>query len=269
MKGRRFIPIALALCLAGPPRVGGAAEVSACDAAAPREKALSIRVDERLEIVLADGRRIYFPTLEPPRATAIEPERPQHIAAELTSLLEGRSLVLIALGAPDRWGRIPARLFVEGEAESVEEILAASGLAMASGEPANGESGACRRAVLAAEAAARGDRLGIWADPDFAVVSAADGVNLAARAGVLTLVEGRIASIGHTAPRVYLNFGSGRGGFSLTIARRLLPLFDRAGLGEKNLLHRSIRARGVLEIGAAPQIELFHPDQIEFMEDRR
>jgi hypothetical protein len=46
-------------------------------------------------------------------------------------------------------------------------------------------------------------------------------------------------------------------------------LFDRAGLGEKDLLHQRIRARGVVEIGAAPQIELFHPEQIEFMEERR
>jgi hypothetical protein len=83
------------------------------------------------------------------------------------------------------------------------------------------------------------------------------------------LVEGRVASIGHTAPRLYLNFGLGRGGFSLTIARRQLALFDRAGLPEKNLLHQLIRVRGVVEIGAAPQIELFHPEQIEFMEDRK
>ncbi|WP_294541174.1 thermonuclease family protein [uncultured Rhodoblastus sp.] len=269
MKMRCFILVALALCLAVPPRAGRAAEVPACDAAAPHEKALFASVDERLEIILADGRRVYFPTLEPPRATAIEPERPKHVAEELTSLLEGKSLDLIALGVRDRWGRIPARLFVEGEAESVEEILAVSGLVMASGASANGESGACRKALLAAEAAARGDRLGIWADPEFAVISPGDGANLAARAGIVTLVEGRIASIGHTAPRLYLNFGAGSGGFSLTIARRLLPLFDRAGLAEKNLLHQSIRVRGVVEIGAAPQIELFHPDQIEFMEDRR
>jgi len=55
---------------------------------------------------------------------------------------------------------------------------------------------------------------------------------------------------------------------SLTIARRNQPLFARAGLTEKTLLHKTLRARGVLEIGAGPQIELFHPDQIEFMEDR-
>jgi micrococcal nuclease len=111
--------------------------------------------------------------------------------------------------------------------------------------------------------------LGIWADPDFALLSGDERRDFSARAGTLTLIEGRISSIGHTAPRLYLNFGGGRGGLSLTIARRNQPLFERAGLTEKNLLHKTLRARGMLEIGAGPQIELFHPNQIEFMEDRR
>jgi hypothetical protein len=262
---RFFVAVALALCLAGPPRASRAAEVLACDSAATsREKAFFASVDERLDMVLADGRTVYFPTLEPPRATRAQPDRPKRVAAELSSLLAGRTLVLVRLGGPDRWGRIPARLFVEGESESVDEILAAGGVIMASGD-----SGLCGKAVLALEAAARESRLGIWADPDLAVLAAEDHAKLAARAGFLTLVEGRVASIGHTAPRLYLNFGVGRGGFSLTVARRQLPLFDHAGFAEKNLLHRSVRARGVVEIGTAPQIELFHPDQIEFMEDRK
>jgi hypothetical protein len=111
--------------------------------------------------------------------------------------------------------------------------------------------------------------LGIWADPDFAVLSGDERRDFSNRAGTLALVEGCIGSIGHTAPRLYLNFGGGRGGLSLTISRRNQPLFERAGLTEKNLLHKTLRARGVLEIGFGPQIELFHPSQIEFMDDRR
>lgn len=269
-----FVRVALALFIASPLHASHAAESSACDSALAREKALFASVDERLDMVLADGRTIYFPSLEPPRATRAAPDRPKAVAAELASLLAGRALVLVKLGEADRWGRIPARLFVEGEAESIDEILAAGGLAMASqGSDSNksgsGGAGLCRKAVRAAEAAARDERLGIWADPDLAVLSVEDGEKLAARGGVLTLVEGQVASIGHTAPRLYLNFGRGRGGFSMTISRRNLPLFERAGLGEKNLLHQSIRARGVVEIGTAPQMELFHPDQIEFMEDRK
>jgi hypothetical protein len=262
MKVACFV-LALLAVIAAFPVPGRAAERFDC-ASAARENVRLARVGERLDVVLADGRVITFPTLEPPRPTSADPGRPRNVVAELTSLLIGRNLTLQSLGGPDRWGRIPARLFVEGEAEPVDEMLAATGLAMASVE-----AGACSAKVHAAEAAARADRLGIWSDPDSAPLSGDERRDLSARAGTLTLMEGRVSSIGHTAPRLYLNFGGGRGGLSLTIARRNQPLFERAGLTEKTLLHKTLRARGVLEIGAGPQIELFHPDQIEFMEDRR
>jgi micrococcal nuclease len=263
MKAARF-SLALLAAVTALPLPGRAAERFDCGSAA-RENVRLASVGERLDVVLADGRMVTFPTLEPPRPTPGVPDRPRVVAAELTSLLTGRNLTLQRLAGPDRWGRIPARLFVECEAESADETLAATGLAMASVE-----AGACGANVRAAEAAARADRLGIWADPDFALLSGGDERrDFSARAGTVALVEGRISSIGHTAPRLYLNFGSGRGCLSLTIARRNQPLFERAGLTEKSLLHKTLRARGVLEIGAGPQIELFHPNQIEFMEDRR
>jgi hypothetical protein len=231
---------------------------------AGRENVRLARVGERLDVLLADGRMVTFSTLEPPRPTLAAPDRPHNVATELTSLLTGKNLTLQKLAGKDRWGRIPARLFVEGEGDSVDEILAATGLAMASVD-----AGACGDKVRAGEAAARADRLGIWADPDFAVLSGDEKRDFSDRAGTLALVEGRIGSIGHTAPRLYLNFGGGRGGLSLTISRRNQPLFERVGLTERNLLHKTLRVRGVLEIAFGPQIELFHPSQIEFMDDRR
>jgi hypothetical protein len=240
-----------------------AAERFDCSLAALENVRLA-SVGEKLEMNLADGRAITFPTLEPPRPTPAAPNRPHDVASELTSLLIGQNLLLQRLGGPDRWGRIPARLFIAGEDESVDETLAATGMAMASIE-----AGACGANVRAAEAAARTERLGIWNDPDYALLSGDQTRDFSALSGAVALVEGRVSSIGHSAPRLYLNFGGSRGGLCLTIARRNQPLFERAGLSEKNLLHKTVRARGVLEIGAGPQIELFHPDQIEFMEDRR
>lgn len=255
--------LALLAAVTAPADRGCAVERFDCGSA-ERENVRLARVGERLDVLLADGRMITFPALEPPRPTLAAPDRPKNVAAELTSLLAGKSLTLQRLAGADRWGRIPARLFVEGEGKSVDEILAATGLAMASADV-----GACGDNVRAGEATARADRLGIWADPDFAVLSGDERRDFSNRAGTLALVEGRIGSIGHTAPRLYLNFGGGRGGLSLTISRRNQPLFERAGLTEKNLLHKTLRARGVLEIGFGPQIELFHPSQIEFMDDRR
>lgn len=231
-----------------------------CDVAAAREKAQLGKVAERLDIVLADGRLVYFPSLEPPRATPAAPERPSQAAAELASLLADKILLLSPLGGADRWGRIPVRLFVVGESESADETLAAAGLVMASADP-----GAC--GVAAAEAAARQAKLGIWSDPAFAVLAADDATVFPSRAGNLTLVEGQIRSVGHGVARTYLNFAGRRGGVSLVVAKRNIAAFERAGFAPKSLINRRIRARGVVEMGAAPQIELFHPSQIEFMEE--
>jgi hypothetical protein len=237
-----------------------AAERFVCDPPS-RETVRLLSVGERLDIFLADGRMVYFPTLEPPRASRGAPNRPRAVAEELGSLLAGKDLSLQKLGPPDRWGRIPSRLYVPGEDEPADEILAAAGLAMA-----GIEGGACAAKVRVAEAAARAEKLGLWADPEFAVIAADERQDLTPRAGTLALVEGRVSSLGRTPPRLYINFGAGRGGLALTISRRNQPLFERAGLTEKNLAGKSVRARGVVEIGSSPQIELFHPEQIESIE---
>ena len=51
------------------------------------------------------------------------------------------------------------------------------------------------------------------------------------------------------------------------MARRNLASFERAGFSDKTLVNRRVRAPGVVEIGVTPQIVLFHPGQIEFMEE--
>lgn len=51
------------------------------------------------------------------------------------------------------------------------------------------------------------------------------------------------------------------------VARRNLAAFERAGFSDKTPVNRRVRVRGVVEIGVAPQIDLFHPGQIEFMEE--
>jgi hypothetical protein len=233
-----------------------------CDPSGARGPAQLDRIGERLDLILADGRLAYFPTLEPPRATRAAPKRPQDVAAELTALLAGKALLILPLAGPDRWGRLPVRLFIEGENESADETLAAAGLAMASADP-----GPCGGGVLAAEQEARAAKLGIWSDPAFSPLAPDDAAAFFGRAGTLALVEGQIRSVGRTNPRLYLNFAARRGGASLVIARRNLPAFERAGFSGKALVNRRVRARGVVEIGASPQIELFHPGQIEFIEE--
>jgi endonuclease YncB( thermonuclease family) len=240
-----------------------------CQGLGTAKTARLVKVGDRLDIALDGGRVVAFPSLEPPRASSSAPNRPAEVAAELTSLLADRDLRVESLGPPDRWGRTPVRLFVAADRgqkaimadESADVTLASAGLALASRD-----GGPCALAVRAAERQARQDNLGIWADPAFAVLAAGRTAKFSERAGTLALVEGEIRSIGRTAPRLYLNFGSGRGDFSATIARRNLPLFEKAGFSAEVLAHKLVRLRGIIEMTPAPQIELFHSDQIEIID---
>jgi hypothetical protein len=183
-------------------------------------------------------------------------------AAQVHSLLADKVLALQPLGVADRWGRAPARLFLPDMDESLDEILLGAGLAQRGAGAAP-----CLEAARLAEDAARAAGLGVWSDPAFAALSAEKPEDFAARDGALAVVEGRVASIGRTSPRLYLNFGAGRGGFFATIARRNWPAFERAGFSEAGLRSRKLRVRGIVESGAGPHMELFHPEQIEFMDD--
>jgi micrococcal nuclease len=243
--------------IAAPP----SARAAGCAGAAASEQARLEKVDARLEVTLADGRLVFFPSVEPPRATPASPDLPQDAAHQLASLLEGKTLVVEALGAADRWGRVPARIFPEGARESADESLVAAGLAVVGADP-----GPCAESAKAAEAEARAAKLGLWADPAYAVLSGDDAAAFSAREGTLAVVEGRIGSIGHGFSRTYLNF-AGRRGAALVISRRNRRAFERAGFDENSLKNRRVRARGVVEFSASPLIELFHPGQIEFMEE--
>lgn len=242
----------------GPP---ACARAASCYADMAAETAQMEKVDARLDITLADGRVVFFPSIEPPRATPAEPDLPQRAARELASLLQGKTLLVSPLGLADRWGRVPVRLFPGGASESADESLAAAGLAMVGADP-----GPCAEGVKAVEAEARAAKAGLWADPAFAVLSGDDAAAFAGRNGALAIVEGRIGSIGHGFGRTYLNF-AGRRGAALVIARRNRRAFEHAGFDDKSLKGRRVRARGVVEIAASPLIELFHPGQIEFIEE--
>ena len=252
--------LALAACLIVAP-FGIFAALGANCPAGNREPVEVVSVGDRLDFRLADGRLIYFPALEPPRASPADPDRVASTAAQIHALLQGKALVLQPLGVADRWGRVPALLFLPDQDESVDEILIGAGLAMRGPGVAP-----CDKRARLAEAAARAAGVGLWSDPAFAVLAANRPQDFAGREGTLTLVEGQIASIGRTSARLYLNFGD-FGGFYATIAKRNLQAFQRAGFSEAGLRKRQLRLRGVVELTRGPHMELFHPEQIESMDD--
>jgi len=224
-----------------------------------REHVEVVAVGDRLEMRLADGRMVVMPTLEPQRASAVEPERDKAVAAQVLALVQGKTLTLQPLGATDRWGRVPARLFLPDAEDSVDELLLAAGLAMRAAV-------AAPESARRAEDAAREAGVGLWADPAFHALTPNRPQDFSGREGALSLVEGQVGSIGRTRTRIYLNFG-GWGGFYASVAQRNWPAFERAGFSETSLRNRKLRLRGIVDLDRAPHMELFHPEQIEFMDE--
>lgn len=248
-----------------------ATSLSACPDDHPIEARIA-SVDERLDLQLEDGRLLQIAGLEPPRASPAAPDRPESARARLAEWLVGLPVAFRPLSAnPDRWGRLPVRLLAdspgaEPDAARLDVAVAILDAGMARFRPAP-LLGDCRTALLAAEARARRARLGLWTDPVHAIVSATDRAALASRAAAEIIVEGRIARVGETRFRTYLNFGPIRGqDFAVTILKRNRATFDKVGIPLHALAGRSIRVRGLLETRFGPQIEIASPAEMEILD---
>ena len=256
---RLFLACLLAFC---------ALPVRAAPCGDPASQGLRVvAVDERLEITLEDGRRLRLAGIEGPRPSAANPRRPAQARDQLRGWLLRPDLRVdleLLAAVPDRWNRLPARLFApggDGGAQSVAEALVEAGLARVEIDPL---ARPCLRPLLALEAKARREGLGLWRDPAFTVAAAADRAGLAARAGEVVLVEGLVSGVGATASRTYVNFGPIRTiDFAATVGRNNLAAFEKSGVPLGSISGKVVRVRGLLETQFGPQIELVDPEAIE------
>ena len=256
---RLFLACLLALC---------ALPARAAPCGDPASQGLRVEaVDERFEITLEDGRRLRLAGIERPRPTPANPGRPAQVRDQLRGWLmkPGLRVDLELLAAvPDRWNRLPARLFApggEGTSQSVAEALVEAGLARVEIDPL---ARPCLRPLLALETKARREGLGLWRDPAFTVAAAADRAGLAARAGEVVLVEGLVSGVGATTSRTYVNFGPIRTvDFAATVGRNNLAAFQKSGVILAQLSGKVVRVRGLVETQFGPQIELADPEAIE------
>jgi hypothetical protein len=225
-------------------------------------------VGERFDLLLDDGRLAALVGVE------FDPDAPGRGA--FSARLAGSDLRMRAL-APnrDRWGRIPAAIFLAREkrdgadagATNLAEAALAAGLGLyrpdALAHP-------CRDALLAAEARARVAKTGIWADSGRRIVDAADRRAVAAAGAGLAIVEGEVTGFGDSGGRVYLNFGKIRTvDLAIVISKRNIDMFDMQGLAPRNLVGRRLRARGLIDRRFGPQMEIGAPDALELIDDGR
>ena len=99
-----------------------------------------------------------------------------------------------------------------------------------------------------------------------AIKNAESSGDILSAIGHFTVVEGRVLSVRQAGAITYLNFGQNwTRDFAATISRRIIPVFENAGLGPKSLENRRIRVRGVVSSRGGPRIELLRVGQIEVL----
>ncbi|HEX5210412.1 MAG TPA: thermonuclease family protein [Pseudolabrys sp.] len=204
-------------------------------------------------LLLADGREL--------RLAGIEAGDD---SVALQAMVGGRPLRLERLGPDhDRYGRLVAFAFAGDGPISVQQALLEQGQARVSARI--GEK-ACAEALHAAESAARTAKRGLWANPNFAPLSAENLNGLAAMRGRFALVEGKVLSVRESGATIYVNFGRRwTRDFTVTILRRLERSFAAAGISPQSLAGHRVRVRGWVEQRGGPIIAAETPEQIELL----
>jgi len=223
------------------------------------------RVIDGRSFVLDDGREIRLASLEVPAGEASPAG--QAARAALATMLAGETVELrSAATAPDRYGRAIAHAFIAGgrSTRAVAHAMLAGGHARVGaqvGDPA------CASELLAQERAARIAKIGLWSDPQYAIMPAGNLAGLVAGRGRFTVVEGKVLSVRESGGTIYANFGRRWSqALTVTISKRQERIFTGAGINPKALENRRVRVRGWVEVRNGPRIEASRPEQIEFVE---
>jgi endonuclease YncB( thermonuclease family) len=230
----------------------------------PGGRVQAVSVDQRLDIALSDGRTVRLGGLDAPNPDHGAPEIVVAAQDFLKQRLVGREAGLVVLaGAPDRWGRTVADLSLPdsapGSVGSTAAALLSAGLARVRPEF---ETRGCAAERLMIEDGARRAGLGIWRDPDFAVIQSSNSAELRRRDGRFVVIEGMVHRVGFARSRLYLELVP-HDGPTIVIARKLEPALAREGRPVGALIGQTIRARGALDDRFGPRIEVGDPAMIE------
>ena len=227
-------------------------------------------VEARLELRLTDGRLLRLAGLAPAASPPSTPDREDQARETMSQLLKGRPFAITPLSrAPDRWGRLAVLAFTGGDQPGgVAAAAIGLGLGRYLSEPA---AHACRPILTRAEDASRAQKLGLWADPYYAVLAANDLAGFAERAGTLVVAEGRVASVKANPYRSQLIFAGERNGsrggqlLSATLLPRTIKILEGHGVHLTSLTGQLLRIHGLLDLRFGPEIEISSADDFDVL----
>jgi len=180
--------------------------------------------------------------------------------AALESLAIDRDIILRGSQNPDRYGRISAIAFVQGQNQPIQANMLENGHLVVTAAIEDEDCAAYLRRV---EARARRAKRGIWAEPA-AIKNTEMPGDILAVVGQFVVAEGRVQSVREAGATFYINFGRRwTQDFAVTISRRNLAAFEAAGIPLKSLERRRVRVRGWVEQRGGPRIHASWAGQIE------
>ena len=179
--GRR-LPVVLAITMLA--TAGAHAQEKAPEAACGVETIGTGKVRRVLDgrtIQLEVGQLVYLAAIEVPSLPLPREAGPQAKAgpaakSALEAILAGKTITLKKLGPDtDRYGRILAHVFIDGQQNSVQQEMLARGYARV-----GSDIGAplCAAALFAAEITARTRSVGLWSDPYYVIQRAEEPVKV-------------------------------------------------------------------------------------------
>ncbi len=224
----------------------------------------TIVLDDRSEVRMVG---IQAPKLPLGRRNFVEWPLAKEARDAAVDIASRREVVLWSGGSDeDRHGRRLAHTYVQdGQGGTIwfQGEMLRRGLARVYTFPDNR---ACVTALLAHEAVAREEGIGMWSLDTYRIINANELQRLNAREGSYELIEGRVREAKLINGRAYLNFGTNyRDDFTVTISPRDMKLFRDAGINPTDYEGRIVRARGWVRLFNGPSIDATHPEQIEIL----
>jgi micrococcal nuclease len=274
MVGRRWLVLICAVALFAPLRaMSDPTTTSAPCTLEPGPVRTVTRVVDGETLVLDDGKAVRLIGALAPRAgdaNASPGAWPPELDAirALSDLVLAKRVKLAFAGRKyDRYGRELAQVFVvdRGREDWVQGALLRGGYARVYGLP---ESFVCAHELMAHEAEARRQRLGLWNNGVYRALPADHPGEIMKQRGKYERVTGTIVSVGRTKGATYLNYSNDwRTDFTVRIDKKVLganPDFDKS---LDALASKTVTVRGWIDRRNGPLIDISDPSQLEATDD--
>jgi len=172
----------------------------------------------------------------------------------LESFLSGRRLMLANVSGSDRYRRITAEVFADGE--QVQGAMLRRGLLRVAPEPS---AGACLTTLLNAEQEAASKMTGHWGDGNFRIRTPEQ---VTGRAGKFEIVQGEVWRTRSITGRNLIEFASASS-FELIVSAEVARLLRQNGVDVRRLRGKVLRVRGWIGLEAKPEMELLQPQALQ------